>query len=86
MFTFEQRQFMAVAYAWRTMKTLHRGLVVRSAAGNGEERAAQIRRIQDRLDRLHRASKPTDVHQLTGAVRELTYHEPQPSPRTEESN
>ena len=88
-FTCEQRQFTAVAYACRTMKTRPRALAVRNAAGNGEERAAQISHIQDRLDRLHRASKhiTTEVQQLTDDVRELTHHEPKPlPPPTKESN
>ena len=50
---------------------------VLTAEGNGEERAAQIQHIQDRLDRLHRvhAHISEEVRQLTDDVKTLS-HEP----------
>lgn len=51
---------------------------VRTASGNGEERAAQIDRIQGRLDRLRRfaAEITTEVADMTRDVANLTAHEP----------
>jgi hypothetical protein len=51
---------------------------VRTASGNGEERAAQIDRIQGRLDRLRRftAEITTEVAEMTRDVANLSTHEP----------
>ena len=51
---------------------------VRTASGNGEERAAQIDRIQGRLDRLRRfaAEITTEVADMTRDIENLSAHEP----------
>ena len=51
---------------------------VRTASGNGEERAAQIDRIQGRLDRLRRfaAEITTEVVDMTRDIENLGAHEP----------
>ena len=62
---------------------------VRSAAGNGEERAAQIDRIQERLSRLHQFSQhiASEVTALTTDVEKLTDHaSPFAPPKRHESD
>ena len=63
---------------------------VRTASGNGEERAAQIDRIQARLDRLRRfaAEITTEVADMTRDIENLSPHEPptRPPPSAKESN
>jgi hypothetical protein len=51
---------------------------VRSAASNGEERAAQITRIQDRLERISRVHKQigTEITGVTDDVKQLNLSEP----------
>ena len=51
-----------------------RPLPVLTAEGNGEERAAQIQHIQERLARLHRVHEQisAEVQQLTDDVKTLT--------------
>ena len=51
---------------------------VRTASGNGEERAAQIDRIQGRLDRLRRfaAEITTEVADMTRDIENLNAREP----------
>ena len=62
---------------------------VRTVAGNGEERAAQIDRIQERLSRLHQFSQhiASEVTALTTDVQKLADH-PSPSapPKRPESD
>jgi len=47
---------------------------VRTAEGNGEERAAQIQHIRERMARLHRVHEQisAEVKQLTNDVKTLT--------------
>ena len=61
---------------------------VRTAAGNGEERAAQIDRIQERLSRLHQFSQhiASEVTALTTDVQKLADHHPSPSAKRPESD
>ena len=56
------------------MRTTLRQAPALSAAANGEERAEQIKNIQDRVERLRGAQKQivTPVTQLTGDMRLLT--------------
>jgi len=56
---------------------------VRTVAGNGEERAAQIDRIQERLSRLHQFSQHivSEVTALTTDVEKLTDHPSPSAPR-----
>ena len=51
---------------------------VRTASGNGEERAAQIERIQGRLDRLRRfaAEITTEVADMARDIENLSAYEP----------
>jgi hypothetical protein len=58
--------------------TLYHPTVVRSASGNGEERAAQIERIQERLDRLRRFAEQmtSEVSAVTHDVEKLSGSEP----------
>ena len=55
---------------------------VRTAEGNGEERAAQIQHIQERLTRLHRVHEQIsgEVNQLTADVKTLTEEPAAPAP------
>lgn len=63
---------------------------VRTASGNGEERAAQIDRIQGRLDRLRRfaAEITTEVADMTRDIEYLSPYEPptRTPPSAKESN
>jgi cell division protein FtsB len=70
------------------MKTLHRPSAVRTLSGNGEERAAQITHIQERLDRLHHANEQiaAEVARIVEEVQQMGYHEshlPHPRPINE---
>ena len=60
---------------------------VRTASGNGEERAAQIDRIQGRLDRLRRfaAEITTEVADMTRDIENLS-HAPPPERRRRPSD
>ena len=51
---------------------------VRTAAGNGEERAAQIQRIQERLDRLRQFSQhiAAEVAAVTEDMEKLNKSDP----------
>ena len=57
-----------------------------SAAGNGEERAEQIRNIQERVTKIRRAQQQmgVDVQGLTDDVRTLT-EGPPPAPPLEKA-
>ncbi len=59
------------------MKTTSR-LPVRSAVGNGEERAAQITRIQDRLERISRVHNQIgkELADVTSDMKDLNAAEP----------
>jgi hypothetical protein len=59
------------------MKTTSRP-PVRSAVGNGEERAAQITRIQERLERISRVHNQigTELAGVTSDVKDLNVAEP----------
>ena len=62
---------------------------VRTAAGNGEERAAQINRIQERLSRLHQSSQhiASEVAALTTDIEKLADHaSPSAPPKRPESD
>jgi chromosome segregation ATPase len=61
---------------------------VRTAEGNGEERAAQIQHIQERLTRLHRVHEQIsgEVNQLTADVKTLTEEPAPPAPPEKEPN
>lgn len=60
------------------MKTTTSRLPVRTAVGNGEERAAQITRIQDRLERISRAHHQigTELAGVMSDVKDLNVAEP----------
>ena len=60
---------------------------VRTASGNGEERAAQIDRIQGRLDRLRRFAQYHDGScGYDGDIENLNAREPPPERRRQPSN
>jgi hypothetical protein len=60
----------------------------RLSAGNGEERAAQIERIRNRLDRLHRFSEHmiAEVAAMREDVKGLDPSHAAATPKTPESN
>ena len=65
------------------MKTYQRHpMPVRTADGNGEERAVQIQHIQERVARLHRVHEQIsgEVKQLTEDVKTLTREPAAPAP------
>ena len=67
------------------MKTYQpRPMPVRTAEGNGEERASQVQHIQERLARLHRVHEQIrgEMKQLTDDVKTLT-EEPTAPPEKE---
>ena len=74
----EQQWVTVEAYARPAMKTTPHPPAVRSAAGNGEERAAQITRIQNRLDRIRRVHEHmgTEIVGLAEDVNQLNSYEP----------
>lgn len=60
-------------YARQAVKPQAHPPVARTLSGNGEERAAQIERIQERLSRLHRFSEhiATEVAAMVQEVQKL---------------
>ena len=77
----EQQWLTVQAYARPAMRTSPHPPAVRSAAGNGEERAAQITHIQDRLDSIRGVHEHigTEIAGLTEDVKQLNSNEPPPA-------
>ena len=73
---------------FNSMKTNQHRIPLITADGNGEERAAQVRHIQERLDRLHRVHEQItgEVKQLTDDVRTLNQERAAPTPPEKEPN
>ena len=65
-----------------------RPMPVRTAQGNGEERASQIQHIQERLARLHRVHEQIrgEVKQITDDVKTLTEEPTAPAPPEKKPN
>ena len=65
-----------------------RPMPVRTAEGNGEERAAQIQHIQERMARLHRVHEQirAEVKQLTDDVKALNEEPAAPAAPEKEPN